>query len=373
LEQGGADAIDRRAVAELAVAVAAPALEERAARHVRARVGASERQQPDGAADVDRGRGGACSRRAVAELAAFVVAPALEERAVRHVRARVGVSERQQPDGAAGVDRGRGGACSRRAVAELAVGVVAPALEERDARHVRARVDASERQQPDGAADVDRGRGVAIGRRTVAELALAVAAPALEERAARHVRARVGVSELTSERQQPDGAADVDRGRGGACSPRAVAELAAAVGAPALEERAARHVRARVGASERQQPDGAADVDRGRGVAISRRAVAEPAVAVAAPALEERAGRHVRARVVDSDCQQPDGAADVDRGRGGASGRRIVAELAVVVVAPALEERDVRHVRARVDASERQQGRLACELPSMPHDKLLGR
>jgi hypothetical protein len=369
LKQGGADAISRRAVAELAVAVVAPALEERAARHVRARVGASERQQPDSAADVDRGRGGAIDRRAVAELAVAVVAPALEERAARHVRARVGASERQQPDSAADVDRGRGGAIDRRIIAELAVVVVAPALEERAVRQVCARVGASERQQPDGAADVDRGRGGAIDRRAVAELAVAVVAPALEERAVRHVRARV----VGSERQQPDGATDVDRGRGVACGRRAVAELAHGVVAPALEERAGRHVRARVDVSERQQPDSAADVDRGRGGALGRRIIAELAVVVPAPALEERAARQVRARVEASERQQPDGAADVDRGRGGAIDRHAVTELAVVVGAPALEERAGRHVRARVVVSECQQVRVACELPSMPHEKLLGR
>jgi len=294
VDRGRGGAIGRRAVAEHAVAVGAPALEERAGRHVRARVVGPERQQPDGAADIDRGRGGALGRRAVAELAVFVGAPALEERAGRHVRARVPVTERQQPDGAADVDRGRGGAIGRRAVAERAAAVVAPALEERTGRHVRARVTASERQQPDGAADVDRGRGVAIGRRAVAELAVDVPAPALEARAGCHVRARV----VGSERQQPDGAADVDRGRGGATDRRAVAELAVAVGTPALEERAGRQVRARVVASERQQPDGAADVDRGRGVAIGRRAVTELVECVLSPALEERAGRHVRARVV---------------------------------------------------------------------------
>jgi len=169
----------------------------------------SGRQQPDSAADVDRGRGGAIGRRAIAELAVPVVAPALEERAGRDVRARVVVAGRQQPDGAIDVDRGRGGAIGRRAVAELTSTVVAPALEQRAVREVRARVLASERQQPDGAVDADRGRGVAIGRRAVAELAVAVVAPALEERAGRHVRARV----VVSGRQQPDGAADVDRGR----------------------------------------------------------------------------------------------------------------------------------------------------------------
>jgi hypothetical protein len=313
----------------------------------------SERQQPDGAANVDRGRGDAIGRRAVAELAVAVVAPALE-RASRKVRARVVGSERQQLNGAADIDRGRGGAIGRRAVAELAVAVVAPALEERAVRHVRARVVGSERQQPDGAADVDRGRGGASDRRIVAELAVDVGAPALE-RASREIRARV----LRSERQQLDGAADVDRGRGVVISRRAVAELAVGVLAPALEERAVRHVRARVGGSERQQPDGAADVDRGRGVAIGRRAVAQLAEVVGAPALEELAGCHVRARVGASERQQPDGAADVDRGRGGATGRRAVAELAVAVVAPALEERAVRQVRARVGASEREDG-LAC-------------
>jgi hypothetical protein len=359
--------LGHRAIAELAVVVQAPA-PECAGRQVRARVVESERHLPDGAADVDRGRGGAISRRAVAEPAVAVVAPALEG-ACSQVRARVVVSERQQPNGAADVDRGRGGASGRRAVAELAVDVVAPALEERAVRQVRARVGVSERQQPDGAADVDRGRGGAIGRRAVAEPAVAVVAPALEERAGRHVRARVG----GSERQQPDGAADVDRGRGGAIGRRAVAEPAVGVVAPALEKRAVCQVRARVGASERQQPDGAADVDRGRGVAIGCRAVAELAKGVVAPALEERAGRHVRARVVPSERQQPDGAADVARGRGVAISRRAVAELAAVVFAPALEKRAVCQVRARVVVSERQQVRVACELPSMPHEKLLGR
>jgi hypothetical protein len=230
-------------------------------------------------------------------------------------------------------------------------------------------LDAVEIQQPDGAADVDRGRSEALGRRAVAELAVVVVAPALEERAVRHVRARVEASE----RQQPDGAADVNRGRGSAMGRRAVAELAVCVAAPALEERAGRQVHARVVASERQQPDGAADVDRGRGEALGCRAVAELAVDILAPALEERAVRHVRARVEVSGRQQPDGAADVDRGRGEALVRRAVADLSVHVAAPALEERAGRQVRACVVGSERQQGRVACELPSMPHNELLGR
>ena len=126
-----------------------------------------------------------------------------------------------------------------------------------------------------------------------------------------------------------------------------------------------------MGESGRQQSDGAADVDRGRGAACGRRIVAELAVPVVAPALEERAVNHVRARVEDSERQQPDGAADVDRGRGVPCGRRAVAELAVVVPAPAPEERA--GCQARVGISERQQGRVACELSSMPDDKLLGR
>jgi len=341
--RGRGVATGRRVVAELAVVVPTPALEEHDAREVRARVAPAGIQHLDGAIRDDRGRGVAIGRRAVAELAAAVVAPALEERAGRQVRARVAPAERQHPNGAADTDRGRGAAIGRRAVAELAESIVAPALEELADRY--ARVGVSEGQYLDGAAEVDRGRGVAIGRRAVAELAAAVVAPALEERAGRQVRARVGASE----RQHPNGAADVDRGRRVAIGIRAVAELAVFVPAPALEERAGREICARVVISEGQYPDGATEVDRGRGVAIGIRAVAELASVVSAPALKCGIGLHapVRARVGVSECQHPDdGATRVDCGRGAATGRRAVAELACAVRAPALEKCAGREVRA---------------------------
>jgi hypothetical protein len=243
----------------------------------------------------------------------------------------------------ADVGRGRGVATGRRVVAELAVAVPTPALEEHDAREVRARVAPAGIQHLDGAIRDDRGRGVAIGRRAVAELAAAVVAPALEERAGRQVRTRVGASE----RQHPNGAADVDSGRRVAIGIRAVAELAVFVPAPALEERADRY--ARVGVSEGQYLDGATEVDRGRGVAIGIRAVAELASVVSAPALKCGIGLHapVRARVGVSECQHPDdGATRVDCGRGAATGRRAVAELACAVRAPALEKCAGREVRA---------------------------
>ena len=285
-------ATGRRVVAELAVAVPTPALEEHDVREVRARVAPARIQHLDGAIRGDRGRGVAIGIRAVAELTAAVRTPALEERAGQEVRARVAPAKRQHPDSAADIDRGRGVAIGRRVVAELAEGVVAPALEERADRY--ARVGASERQHLDGAADIDRGRGVAIGRRAVAELAAAVVAPALEERAGREVRARV----VISEGQHLDGAAEVDRGRCVASGIRAIAELASVVSPPALKCGPGLHapVRARVGVSEsKNSDDGATRVDRGRGAATGRRAVAELACAVRAPALEKCAGREVRA------------------------------------------------------------------------------
>ena len=336
-------ATGRRVVAELAVAVPTPALEEHDVREVRARVAPARIQHLDGAIRGDRGRGVAIGIRAVAELTAAVRTPALEERAGQEVRARVAPAKRQHPDSAADIDRGRGVAIGRRVVAELAEGVVAPALEERADRY--ARVGASERQHLDGAADIDRGRGVAIGRRAVAELAAAVVAPALEERAGREVRARVGASK----RQHPNGAADVDRGRRVTIGISAVAELAVFVPAPALEERAGREVRARVVISEGQHLDGAAEVDRGRCVASGIRAIAELASVVSPPALKCGPGLHapVRARVgVSESKNSDDGATRVDRGRGAATGRRAVAELACAVRAPALEKCAGREVRA---------------------------
>ena len=49
--------------------------------------------------------------------------------------------------------------------------------------------------------------------------------------------------------------------------------------------------------SEPQQPNSVADVDRSRGGACGRRAVTELAVAVLSPTLEEHVGREVRAHV----------------------------------------------------------------------------
>ena len=190
----------------------APAL-QRTAREVRARVGASERQPPDGAADIDRGRPHPSLSRVVAELAFGVPAPALE-RTGREVRARVGASERQPPDGAADIDRGRRVAIDRsrphhawHAIAELPVVVLAPALQ-RTGGEVRARVTSSECQEPDGAADIDRDRRVAILVCAVAELAVGVPAPALQG-TGREVHTRV----LASEGQEKDATADIDRGR----------------------------------------------------------------------------------------------------------------------------------------------------------------
>src|SRR5437016_3443811 len=141
--------------------------------------------------DVDRGR--AVGLRPVAERAVVIVAPALDPASARE-RAGVGAAGGDGGDAAGKPGGGDGGqAGAGRRVAELAVVVVAPALDPACARERTAVVDA----RGDGGdaackpGDVDRSESGA--RRPVTELAVVVVSPALDPACARE-RAGVGAA-----------------------------------------------------------------------------------------------------------------------------------------------------------------------------------
>src|SRR5207245_597792 len=125
--------------------------------------------------------------------------------------------------------------------------------------------------------------------------------------------------------------------RGRAVGLHPVADLAVVIGSPALDRACARE-RAALGAAGGDGGDAACkpgDVDRGQ--PGGRRAVAELAVAVGAPALHSASARQ-RAGVQGAGGDGGDTACepnDVYRGR--AAGLRPIAELAIAVVAPALD------------------------------------
>ena len=270
-------AVDIRAVAQLTHGVGAPALGRTGARHSARVVAArADRGHPARQADhVDRRR--AVGGSAIAELTSPLVgAPALDRAAARQ---RAGVvaadGDRGHPAReAADVDRRQAGVFDR-AVAELTIRVVAPALDRAAARQ-RARVAVAvgvDRDHPAGEPhDVDRRRAV-VGR-AVAELT--PVAPALD-------------------RADPARQADhVDRR--GAVGGSAVAELTIGVVAPALDRPGGRHRTREVAAgADRDHPAGQA-LDADRPGAVGRRAVAELTIFVGAPALDPAGARH-RTRV----------------------------------------------------------------------------
>src|SRR5439155_1061441 len=171
----------------------------------------------------------------------------------------------------------------RRPVAELAVGVEAPALDPAGARQ-RAGVVGAGCDGRDAACkpgNVDRGR--AVGLRPVAELAVGIVAPPLDPACARERAGAVAAGGNGGDAACKTN--DVDRGRAAGCPP--VAELAAAVVAPALDPACARE-RAAVQAGSADGGGGAGapePVDGGRGGAGGRGSVVALAVGVPAPAL----------------------------------------------------------------------------------------
>src|SRR5262249_36313949 len=178
----------------------------------------------------------------------------------------------------------------------------------------------------------DSARDGAIARRPVAELATAVASPALH---APCLRERASVEpargDLTHLARK---ARDVDGGR--AIGFRPIAELTVLVGPPALDSACARE-RAGVIVACGDRLDAArqtGDVHGGR--AVVRGSVAQLAVVVQAPALDPARGRE-RARVSKARGDRGNAAREAgDVDRGGACGRPAATELARAVVTPAL-------------------------------------
>src|SRR5207245_2489860 len=246
-------------------------------------------------------------------------------------------------------DCDRRGAGRPRPAAERAVVVVAPALDrtggEQRARMVEAGADRGDPAAQ--AADGDRRR--ADRRRPFAELAVVVVAPALDRAAGEQC---AGVVAAGPDRGDPAAQA-ADGDRRGAARPRPVAELAVEVLAPALD-RPAGEQRARMvdaGADRADAAPEAAEGDRRR--AVCPRPVAELAAAVVAPALDCPAAEQ-RARMVEAGADRGDPAAQAANGNRGRAGRpRPAAELAAAVVAPALDcpaaEQRARMVEAGAD------------------------
>ncbi len=225
--------------------------------------------------------------RSVTELAGGVVAPALHAPAVQQ-RAGVVVARRDGCD-AAGEPRHRDRlqGVRVRAVADLAVRVVAPAHDAAGVQQ-RAGVIPAGRDGRDAAAepeDVDR--GLAQGARAIAELPVAVVAPTLDA-----TTGGEGATGIEAERDRCDAVMQrVDVGRHEPLDLRAVADLAIAVVAPA-------HDAATVGQGAGVVPHGL-DVRHAAGQprhadgrpTVVLRAVAQHAGAVEAPALDAATGR----------------------------------------------------------------------------------
>src|SRR5262249_37190280 len=160
---------------------------------------------------------------------AVPVEPPAFDRAGAHERAAVGIAGADRNDSASEPgDGGRGEVAGRRAVAELAVVVLAPAFDAAGTREgARMGVPAGDRGH---SAEAGNGhRREAVGPRAVAELSAVVVSPALDAAVA-HDRASVVVA-------APDcGHPACEAGhsdRGGAAHSRPVAELAVPVVAPA--------------------------------------------------------------------------------------------------------------------------------------------
>ena len=239
-------------------------------------------------------------------------------------------------------DRDGRGLLRGSSVADLAPDVLPPAVdrasdepgagERRAARHLeRGRVEHDElgRAHGDDASDTER--------------AGAVVPPALEGAA----RARVPCTDDGARVRAPGGdrrhAAQACDGHGrGRARERAVPELAARVEAPAVDPAVAEE-RARVVAAGRNRGDaGEPRVALARGDLRGRarrrqRTVAEAAVRVVAPALDDPAVGHERARVVRACRDRGHGGQARDGHRMGRRGRVRVTELAGPVVAPAID------------------------------------
>src|SRR3569623_1584708 len=352
-ERGRQPSAARHAVAELAVAAAAPALPPgggragAAARGLRDDVVDGRERLAGRRVEDDRRRRG---RAAAADLPVLVVAPAIEvavgRASARHRAAAGDLGRAHERRARVGHDRlGHVlilvGVVVARALAELRVPVRA------DAGHAGIRVHPARVV----VAGADRGRGRDLDRSRLvgvaagAELARAVVAPAPEVAGLLHAEEVVSGDQLLGAGERR--AALHDRPGNVAGGVAAVAELAVAVVAPAVDgagrgERACGLAAGRDGERAGQRCGArAVRLEHRHGlVRVGRRVVAEHAAVVAAPAVDRTAGAH-RATEHEAGAER----ADVGEGPGAVNdlrGRRhvdvaavAVAELAVVLVAGA--------------------------------------
>ena len=376
------------ALAELTIVVAAPAL-HRAVIQERAGVVLAEGGHRGGVASAERDGGQAVAELvgviaevggvALAELAIAVVAPALQAAVIEGGAGggRVGL---HRGDGAAGAEIQIGeGAVHLRLLsapvvgvllAELAVIVTAPTLHSAVVQH-RAGVILRRVEAGGGVAGAQIHGGqvvahlvgliAALSGVALAELTIVVAAPALHRAV---IQERAGV--VLAEGGHRGGVASAERDGGQAVAELvgviaevggvALAELAIAVVAPALQAAVIEHravgvtphgdLSDRAAGAELHVLQGAVHL-RGLGASVVGVALAELAVAVVAPALQ-LAGLEHRAVVVGEAVELGGGVAgaEIDGGEGPthlvgvvtALGGVALAELTIVVAAPALHQ-----------------------------------
>ena len=365
--------IDRRgAIAGLPGTVQSPAVLGPGAVH-RAGVILARGDLGQGPAGHDPGgvhgdRHAAAGRRAAAELAVVVTAPAVggarggQHAAVLIARADLGEDQPGQHSGGGHGHRHTGTAGP--AVAQLPIRAVAPAIGRAGhAQRTRVVVADADLAEPDTAGR-HRHRLAGAAGSAVAELAGTAQAPAVRgPGAGQRARSQATRAHLDERRPGQHAAGGHAHRLAGAAGP-AVAELAGGALAPAVGRPGAGHSARRVftGADlgERRPGQHPGGGNRHRHAAVGGRAVAQLAVRVVAPAVgAPGAGQRAGVTVARGDLgqghpgQHPAG---VHRHRRCAADRRVVAQLAVSVVAPAV--RLARDDHARVVISGRDRGRV---------------
>ena len=307
----------------------------------------------------DRDRGQFLSRGVVAQLALIVQTPAVDAARGEHgASGLVSDAHRGHPTeivraiDADNLDRGQ----SRRrrvVVAQLALNVQTPAVDAARGEHGAGGVvsDAHRGRPGEGARATDADnldRGFGACRCVVAQLTGIVGAPAVD--APGGERGAGGIVIGAHRGHSGEGARaiyadNLDRGR--FLSRGVVAQLAASVEAPAVDaaggERGAGGFKSDAHRGHPGEGARAIDADdRDRGRFLSRRVVAQLAVPVVSPTVDAAGGERGAGGVVsDAHRGHPgEGARAIDaedRDRGRFLSRRVVAQLAKVVVAPAVD------------------------------------
>src|SRR5207245_2692735 len=133
----------------------------------------------------------AAGRGAVAELASDVLAPTIGGPAGRHAARGVEAPPADGSEGEPARDRNRRRAGGRGAVAELAMRVVAPTVGGPAGRHAARGLEAPRAQSSEGEPARDRDRSEAGGGRAVADLAVRIVAPTVRGPAGRHAARKI--------------------------------------------------------------------------------------------------------------------------------------------------------------------------------------